>query len=396
MWNNTPYPPNPWQRNQSPQYPLINGNQGPLGVPHPMVDYNQLNNVRPGARGFNAAYNWQQTQANPAQDWFGQGQQAAVQYTPTNNPSYWDAFGHAAGTIQYYGKGKTGLNQEDLQQTYNTQSDQAQKLLAAMDLDGNSQVGEQELAAFTLLNDSPGKILWNAVQANKNNPNYANKTGLTQLESDLRNCLSFDASGNPITRPADGRLEEPDRQLLQKAVTCCPELVKAILQELKRSLNLDSAYQQYGQKLQGFENSFQAPPLACTTHTTPNNNGYNQYGNTNVPPNPWQNMNWLNQMNQMPPQQMQLVMLLMMLSSSSSGNGNSSIQGNSMALFGNGMGGLGQLLQNGLFQNNMYSNGQNNQNGMLFNGMAMQMPWQSPNNQTQTSQGYNTPFNLSG
>jgi hypothetical protein len=368
MWN--PYP-NPQQSNQN-GWCLpnpggmtgINGHRGPLGVPNPMAGYDQSPGIRPGARGFNAGYNQQQARLMPpAQDWFGQGQAAPVQYTAPANPSYWDAFGYAASQIQYYSRGKTELNQQDVQLAFNTPSDTARQLLMSMDLDNNQNVGEQELAAFTLLSDSPAKILWNVVQANKNNPNYSNKAGLGQLEQAIRSSVPFDNSGNPMTRPADGRLDEADKALLMKAVACTPDLVKATLQELKRSLNLDASYQAYGQAVSRFENSFQAPlslsaPICEPTQPT------NLYGNTLVPGNPWRDMNWLSQMQ---PQQLQIMMLLLMMQVSY-GAGPSSAA-TSMGL-GNSMG-----------NNNM--------------GMALQLPWNVPG-MMGTQGNSNTPLSMYG
>jgi hypothetical protein len=368
MWNNNFHQqPSrggyPWQR--QPQHPpVINGQNGPLGIPRPHETYETNPQYMPGARGFNAAYNQLNQQNN---DWFNQTQNNSVQYTSAQKPSYWDAFGYGSRQVQHYSDGKATLNLQDVQEAFKTNQHQAQSVLNALDVDGDCGLNDVEMATFTLLSDSPGSILWNVTQANKNNPNYPNRLQLTQLEDELKRALQFDNQGNPVSRPADGRIDPADRELLNKAMALVPDLVRATVQEMRRSLNLDGSYSQYRQASQRWENTFKAPqttpygssynpaysggyPQTGFAEGNAYNNPYNQYGGVNVPPNPWQNLNWLTQQQGQGSHQIQLYLLMMMLSVNSGQVNGGGYQANNTLPWGNMMGqmppyhGSGQMI----------------------------------------------------
>jgi hypothetical protein len=332
MWTNNFYQQpdrrgNPWQQANR----VIHGNKGPLGAPRPHEGYDNNPQYKPGARGFNAAYNQLNQENTP--DWFGRHHHNTVQYTSSRQPSYWDAFGYGAAQVQYYGNGKPQLDLQDVQEAFKANQVQAQSVLHALDTDGSCHLSEQELATFALLSDSPGAILWNVVKANKTNPNYPNPTGLNQLEAELRQTLMFDSVGNPIHRPADGRIHPADRALLNRAMTIAPDVVKTTLQELKQTLNLDQAYSSYTQANQRWQQTFHAPPAGGY-----NPGNYNHYGNQSSRPanaSAWPLLNWLYQQPQVgnasntPVQlQVQLYLLMLMLSTQSSSAGNGYVNTN--------------------------------------------------------------------
>jgi hypothetical protein len=263
---------------------LITGQQGPYAVPSTAQDSFKPY-YRPGAAGYNAAYQQQQL-SRQTPGWFNQQTAAPVQYTQSNNPNFWDAFGYANSTLGYYGDGKTQLNQQDLSEAFKANPYEAQQMLTALDMNNDQNVNELELAAYTLLSDAPTQRLWEMTQLQKQNPYHPNPQGLTQLENLLRQNITFDYNGQPqfdaATQQPDGKITPENTQLLKQATTLTPGLIKALLQQMANQINLQQSYQHYTGAMQGYNQSFQMPTVNNANGLYPSNN--NNFGNLQLTP----------------------------------------------------------------------------------------------------------------